>query len=92
MKETLLESGGTEILYDCVWDYGVAVTKVIQTFEIVNSLFSHEIKLLQRFINNINQEADINNDLLHWMANEAMLKDIHTKGYEGDLIIDEMSI
>ncbi|CAG2224496.1 unnamed protein product [Mytilus edulis] len=49
-------------------------------------------KLLQRFKNTVNQEAGINNDMLHWMANEAKLKNIPPEGYEGGLIIDEMSI
>ena len=49
-------------------------------------------KLLQRYKNHVNQEAGINSDILHWMANEAKLKNLPPEGFEGGLIIDEMSI
>ena len=49
-------------------------------------------KLLQRYKNRIYQEAGINKDVLHWMRNEAQLKNIPPEGYEGGLIIDEMSV
>lgn len=49
-------------------------------------------KSLQIFKNNVNQKAGINNDMLHWMVNEARLKNISPEGYKGGLIIDEMSI
>jgi hypothetical protein len=49
-------------------------------------------KLLQRYKNHVNQEAGINSDILHWMANEAKLKNLSPEGFEGGLIIDEMSI
>ena len=49
-------------------------------------------KSLQIFKNTVNQAAGINNDLLHWMANEARLNNISPEGYKGGLIIDEMSI
>ncbi|KAJ8313792.1 hypothetical protein KUTeg_008353 [Tegillarca granosa] len=45
-------------------------------------------KLLQRFKNMVNQESGIKKDMLQWMAN----KNIPPEGYEGGLIIDEMSI
>ncbi|XP_071174117.1 uncharacterized protein [Mytilus edulis] len=49
-------------------------------------------KLLQRYKNRIHQEAGINKEMLHWMKNEAKLKNIPPEGYDGGLIFDEMSI
>ena len=51
-------------------------------------------KLLQRYKNQVDQESDFKKDIpvLHWMRNEAALKNIPPEGYEGGLIIDEMSI
>jgi len=49
-------------------------------------------KLLQIYKNKIHQKAGLNKELLHWMKNEAMHKNIPPEGYEGGLILDEMSI
>ena len=49
-------------------------------------------KLLQIYKNNVRQQAGINKEVLHWMANEAKFKSVPPEGHEGGLIIDEMSI
>lgn len=48
--------------------------------------------MLRRYKNSVYQEAGINSDILDWMANEATMKGIPPEGYQGGLIIDEMSI
>ena len=48
--------------------------------------------LLRRYKNSVYQEAGVNSDMLDWMANEATMKGIPPEGYQGGLIIDEMSI
>ena len=49
-------------------------------------------KILQNYKNIVHQEAGINKEILDWMANEAQIKNIPPEGYEGGLVIDEMSI
>jgi len=49
-------------------------------------------KILQNYKNIVHQEAGINKEILHWMANEAQIKNIPPEGCEGGLVIDEMSI
>ena len=49
-------------------------------------------KSLQNYKNIVHQEAGINKEIFHWMANEAQIKSIPPEGYEGGLVIDEMSI
>ena len=39
--------------------------------------------LLQRYKNQVDQESGFKKDILHWMRNEAALKIIPSKGYEG---------
>ena len=40
-------------------------------------------KLLQRYKNQVDQESGFKKDILHWMRNEAALKNIPPEGYEG---------
>ena len=47
---------------------------------------------MRKYKNSVQQEAGINKDMLEWIANEAKLKNIPPAGYDGGLIIDEMSI
>jgi hypothetical protein len=42
--------------------------------------------------NKFQQKAGFNQDLLYWMKNETMQRNLSPEGYEGDLILDEMSI
>ena len=49
-------------------------------------------KILQIYKNKFHQKAGINKELLHWMKNEALHRNLPTEGYEGGLILDEMSI
>ena len=49
-------------------------------------------RLLQIYKNKIHQKAGINKEILHWMKNEAVNKNIPPEGYEGGLMLDEMSI
>ncbi|KAJ8321537.1 hypothetical protein KUTeg_000913 [Tegillarca granosa] len=49
-------------------------------------------KILQKYKNHVKQDAGINKDMLHWMLNEAKVKNIPPEGYEGGLLVDEMSI
>lgn len=62
--------------------------------ELRNSIFLilPSYNLLRKYKNSVHQEAGIKKDMLEWMANEAKLKNIPPAGYEGGLIIDEMSI
>lgn len=47
---------------------------------------------IRRYKNRVDQKAGINKDIFQWMKNEAVLLEIPDDGYEGGLIIDEMSI
>ena len=49
-------------------------------------------KILQIHKNVVHQEAGINKDMMHWMANEAKVQNIPPEGYVGGLLLDEMSI
>ena len=49
-------------------------------------------KILQNYKNIVHQEAGINKEILHWMTNEAQIKNIPPEGHEGGLVLDEMSI
>lgn len=49
-------------------------------------------RLLQIYKNKIHQKAGINKEILHWMKNETLNKNIPPEGYEGGLALDEMSI
>lgn len=49
-------------------------------------------RTLQIYKNKINQKPGINNELIHWMKNEALSRNLPPDGYEGGLILDEMSI
>jgi len=49
-------------------------------------------KVLQVYKNKFHQKAGLNKELLHWMKNEALHKNLPPEGYEGGLILDEMSI
>jgi hypothetical protein len=49
-------------------------------------------RTLQIYKNKINQKPEINNELIHWMKNEALSRNLPPDGYEGGLILDEMSI
>ena len=49
-------------------------------------------RTLQIYKNKINQKPGINNELIHWMKNEALSRNLPPGGYEGGLILDEMSI
>ncbi|KAK3099914.1 hypothetical protein FSP39_011714 [Pinctada imbricata] len=49
-------------------------------------------RLLQIYKNRIHQRAGVNKELLHWMQNEALLKNVPEEGKEGGLMLDEMSI
>ena len=43
-------------------------------------------QLLQKYKNNVHQQSGINKDVLHWMANEARLKNIPPKVLKGVLL------
>lgn len=47
---------------------------------------------IKRFKNKVDQKSGINKDVLQWMMNEARLINLPKEGYEGGLLIDEMSI
>lgn len=49
-------------------------------------------RLIQRYKNKVQHEAGINKDILNWMKNGAIMNDLSKDGYEGGLMIDEMSI
>jgi hypothetical protein len=49
-------------------------------------------QLLRKYKNTVQQEAGINSGVLNWMANEAVVTNIPPEGYEGGILIDEMSI
>jgi len=49
-------------------------------------------RTLQIYKNKINQKPGINNELIHWMKNETLSRNLSPDGYEGGLILDEMSI
>ena len=50
-------------------------------------------KILQNYKNIVHQEAGINKEILHWMVNEAQIKNIPpAEGYGDGLVIDEISI
>ncbi|CAG2216361.1 unnamed protein product [Mytilus edulis] len=57
-----------------------------------NFLILPSHNLLQRYKNSVEQKSGINKEILHWMANEAKIKNIPPEGYKGGLMIDEMSI
>jgi len=57
-----------------------------------NFLILPSQNLLRRYKNTVHQEAGININMLQWMSNEAQAKNIPPEGYQGGLIIDEMSI
>jgi hypothetical protein len=42
--------------------------------------------------NDLLDYKEINNELIHWMKNEALSRNLPPDGYEGGLILDEMSI
>lgn len=48
--------------------------------------------MLQKYKNTVHQQAGINKDILCWMAYEAKLKKHSPEGFEGGIIVDEMSI
>lgn len=48
--------------------------------------------MLQKYKNTVHQQAGINKDILYWMAYEAKLKKHSPEGFEGGIIVDEMSI
>lgn len=49
-------------------------------------------KLIRLYKNKIDQKAGVNKDVFEWMKSEAELQDIPDEGYEGGLILDEMTI
>ena len=49
-------------------------------------------RILQIYKNKINQKPGVNIDLLHWMKNEAISRNLPPHGYEGGIILDEMSV
>ena len=49
-------------------------------------------RILQIYKNKFHQKAGINKDLVHWMKNEALSRNIPSEGFEGGLIMDDMSI
>ena len=49
-------------------------------------------KTLQIYKNKFHQKPGINKELLHWMKNEALHRNLAPEGYEGGLIFDEMTI
>jgi hypothetical protein len=49
-------------------------------------------RLLQIYKNRVHQKAGINRELVHWMRSEAICKNLPPEGFEGGLILDEMSI
>lgn len=49
-------------------------------------------RILQYYKNSVNQVSGFNKELLHWMLNEAQRNDLSPDGYEGGIIIDEMTI
>jgi len=40
----------------------------------------------------VQHEPGIQKDILHWMRNEALAQNIGLDGYEGGIMLDEMSI
>ena len=61
-----LESMGLEVL-----NTGVGAQGGIQICEIVDSFYCLLKKILQTYKNIVHQEAGINKEILHWVANEA---------------------
>ena len=49
-------------------------------------------RLLQIHKNKVHQKPGVNKDLMHWMRTDAECKNLPPEGYEGGLILDEMSI
>lgn len=49
-------------------------------------------RLLHIYTNKVNQKPGINKELLHWMKNEALSRNLPPEGYEGGVLLDEMSI
>lgn len=57
-----------------------------------NFLILPSQNLLRKYKNSLHQEAGVNKDMAELMANEAKIKNIPPAGFQGGLIIDEMSI
>ena len=49
-------------------------------------------RILQFYKNSVNQVSGFNKEILHWMMLEAKNQGISPDGYEGGIIIDEMTI
>jgi hypothetical protein len=49
-------------------------------------------RILQYYKNAVNQTSGFNKDMFHWMLNEAKNRNLSPEGYEGGLLIDEMTI
>ncbi|CAG2254808.1 unnamed protein product [Mytilus edulis] len=49
-------------------------------------------QILQIYKGRFHQKAGLNKELLHWMKNEAMHRNLSPEGYDGGLVLDEMSI
>lgn len=49
-------------------------------------------RILQIYKNKIHQKPGINKELIQWMKNEALCRNLPPDGYEGGLMLDEMSI
>jgi hypothetical protein len=47
---------------------------------------------VKRYKNKVDQKSGINKDVFKWMKEEAVLLNLPSEGYEGGLLIDEMSI
>jgi hypothetical protein len=48
--------------------------------------------ILQYYKNADKQTSGFNKDMFHWMLNEAKYRNLSPEGYEGGLLIDEMTI
>lgn len=49
-------------------------------------------KQIRTYKNKVDQKPGINKEVLAWMKNEAVLRDLPKEGYEGGLLLDEMSL
>ncbi|CAG2190200.1 unnamed protein product [Mytilus edulis] len=49
-------------------------------------------QILQIYKGRFHQKAGLNKELLHWMKIEAMHRNLPPEGYDGGLVLDEMSI
>lgn len=47
---------------------------------------------IQRYKNKVQQNTGINKEVLEWMKSEAVFRELPKEGYDGGLLVDEMSL